>query len=197
MPAPESHPSAPIVIDALTLAKGGAEMEYSFRQRHFTRLSGLVVSDQPILDVELQFDLLGGKPLIRGSLHGEVELICQRCMQPMQYPLNEQFELLVCSASELPSSDISETEIEDALKTDADVEEWVADATHVDVEELVVEQVILALPLVAKHVDENVCVIATEPGTQKSVDTRQRIEVETDAAAMKLPFANLRELLKK
>src|SRR6185369_658291 len=100
MPASESIHPAPIVIDALTLARSGAGCDYQFRQRLFSRLTGLVVSDQPALDVSLRCDLARGKPFVHGQLQGAVELVCQRCMQPMLLALDEKFELLICGAGE-------------------------------------------------------------------------------------------------
>ena len=93
MSAPESNASAPMIVDALTLAREGAGRKYLFRQRRFPRLTGLTASDQLTLDVKLQFDLLRTGPAVQGELQGTVELICQRCMMPMQYPLNERFAL--------------------------------------------------------------------------------------------------------
>ena len=200
MPDPEPNPSVPIIVDALTLARSGSVRGYSFKDRLFARLSGLLVSDQPELDVSLQFDLQQGKPVIRGELRGAVEVICQRCMQSMEQVLNEQIALKICAQRELSVVVDDEVDVEEALsEMDGQAEEWVADATRIDVVELVEEQVILALPLVPKHEDEAVCAANLKAAAgklgQKMLDTR--IVVETEAEGMKRPFANLRDLLNK
>ncbi len=202
MPALESNVSAPIVVDALTLARNAATFDYQFRKQSFDRLSGLVISDQPSLDVQLQFDSHRGKPIVTGKVQGTVELICQRCMVPMQYLLNEQFVLSICSVDQQgASSEVDELELAHTTEMD----EWVADATRLDVVALVEEQVILALPLVPKHEDEKVCAAlrrssleatAIKPDPDKK-DRKQEHEAEVEANDLRRPFANLRELLTK
>ena len=199
MSAPEPNTSAPIIIDALTLAREGAERKYVFRQRQFPRLTGLIVSDQPALDVSLQFNLGRAAPVIRGQLQGAVELICQRCMKSMQYLLNEQFSLLIVEADAVSSGDPDEMQVAHAV---TEMEEWTGDATRIDVGELVEEQVIIALPLVAKHDDEETCAaLLNGTGTvvrSDPAETGRTVIQETEAGGiMRRPFANLRELLNK
>jgi len=200
MPVSESNHRAPLVIDGLTLARTGAECNYQFRDQRFERLTGLVVSDQPALDVTLRMGLLQGKPFVRGQLQGAVELICQRCLRPMPLLLDESFELLVCGAGEVIADFDDEQEVEHRL---AEIDEWVADPTRMDVIELVEEQVILALPLVPKHDDERACSVflaaaATAGGKRLSEELGERIEIGTDVSeGRRRPFANLRDLLNK
>lgn len=199
MSVPEPNSRAPVIIDALTLARSGAGYDYRFQQHHFSRLSGLVMSEQPSLDVKLQFDLQRDKPIIRGQLQGTVELVCQRCMALLQYPLDEQFALWVVEAATTSSDHPDELAADHEL---ADMEEWVADATRIDVVELVEEQIILALPLVAKHDDESVC---AKLRTGKVADVGSgpeaagwKPERKADAGeTTRRPFANLRVLLNK
>jgi len=197
MSAPESISSTTVVIDALTLAKSAAARDYAFRQRRLSRLTGMVVSDQPALDVNLQFELQGGKPLIHGRVGGAVELICQRCMQPMQFELNEQFSLLVCDTDELSTED-EDAEIEVTVNQ---WDEWLADATRIDVVELIEEQVILALPLVPRHDDKLACIAVIDGSQTTAEDVPDRIKeavaATNDDVGMRRPFANLRELLNK
>jgi len=204
MPDPDHNENAPIIVDALTLAKQGGAFERQFRHRAFTRLDGLVISNKPELDVKLQFDLRRGGPSIKGELHGKVELVCQRCMKTMQHPLNELFDLQVVDAASAASDqklDDKSDDLEDVM-TLSEMDEWIADATHLDVVALVEEQLLLSLPLVAKHDDESHCI--TIPGTlidakRNFVSKDRRADLKADAGEdlTRRPFANLRELLNK
>jgi uncharacterized metal-binding protein YceD (DUF177 family) len=69
---------------------------------------------------------------------------------------------------------------------------------HLNVLELVEEQLLLALPLIAKHADERDCVQVSEVAIDKAQpavtvpisDADSRIDVQR-------PFGNLRDLLRK
>jgi len=200
MLAPDPDETAPIIVDALTLARQGAVHAYQFRHRRFERLHGLVVSDQPVTDVTLQFDLKRARPAINGTLQGTVELVCQRCMKAMKHTLNEEFELVIVDRDIELIDDRAEDLDETLMQSGPD--EWIADATHLDVVALVEEQILLALPLVAKHVDESQCVQITDalmsqakPG--KAGKSSDDVKADANEELVRRPFANLRELLNK
>jgi uncharacterized protein len=194
MPAAEPNPNAPILIDALSMGRSGEECEYCFRQRHFPRLSGILVSDQPQLDIRLKFDLHGGKPVIHGTLHGRVDLVCQRCMRPMQIEIDESISLTVGK----PEDDIGAAQIEIENEM-SETDDWYADPTRLNVVELVEEQVILALPLVPKHEDESDCVVVQSNSSKARGKPAKPLGIdgESTRADTQRPFANLRELLNK
>ncbi|HEX2585965.1 MAG TPA: DUF177 domain-containing protein [Steroidobacteraceae bacterium] len=204
MPDPDLNETASIIVDALTLAKQGGGYENQFRHRTFSRLDGLVVSNKPVLDVSLQFDLKRGVPAIKGTLQGSVELVCQRCMKSMQYSLNELFDLLVvdkATASSNEKQDDKSDDLDDVLMS-SEMDEWIADATHLDVVALVEEQLLLSLPLVAKHEDESQCIkipdtLSHAQSNVASQDKRAELNSGVGEDLARRPFANLRELLSK
>lgn len=184
-PAETSAATALPVLDAMVMAHGGLTWAGEFNDVPFARLADVALSDQPALAVTLRFALVEGRPMIRGELKGELTLRCQRCWQPMQQPLHESFDLMVIE---------SEDELE---RVPESLEPWVANAHRLEVHALVEEQLLLALPLIAKH--EHCVELA--PGPVPRVSRRQAAPAaERQAAAddsVQRPFGNLRDLLGK
>lgn len=91
----------------------------------------------------LEYDLRGGragdgKPCLRLSVRGTVTLLCQRCLDPIQVPIAVDAELqLAESAREISEAD---DEIDRVLAS-----------RNMDVAWLVEDEVILALPIAARH----------------------------------------------
>lgn len=198
---PESDASAGFVVDALNLGRNEVRRRYEFRERRFPRLTGILVSDRPVLDVRLRFSVKQDQAVIRGDLAGTVELICQRCLKHMPFLLDEHFTLRVSEAGLLAEREnVDELDVE---YQSSEFEDWFADATRLDISELVEEQVILALPLIARHDDSQHCeasVTLPETGVSRDVQVEAasvRSVVDAGNTGARRPFANLRELLNK
>jgi uncharacterized protein len=188
-PAESVAQSSPMVLDALVMAHGGLTWEHEFSDTRFERLANVAVSNQPRVKIKLRFAQLDKRPTIHGEMQAEVELICQRCMGDMQYPLQESFDLMLI-----------ESEAELAVVPDSH-EAWIANALHLNVLELVEEQLLLAMPLIPKHVDERDCLpIAAEAAVGESRPEKQSgtsLSDVDDRSDVRRPFGNLRDLLRK
>jgi uncharacterized protein len=178
-------------LDAVVMAHGGLSWEHEFTDTRFERLADVAVSLQPRVNIKLQFAKLDKRPTIHGEMQAEVELVCQRCMQNMLYPLHESFDLMLIER-EAEMTVVPET-----------YEPWIANALHLNALELVEEQLLLALPLIAKHPDEHDCVLmgvdmnavtATQPGEPPVVSPVIELDGRSD---VQRPFGNLRDLLRK
>lgn len=188
MSRPPSEPSAaasrPIVVDAQALANSGAIWEAEFTSRRFPRLADIALSDVPSLSVRLQFSQLEGRPLVRGEISGTVQLKCQRCLRPMAHPVQEEVDVLLVS---------TEAEL-DALPESQDA--VVTDTHRFEVSALVEEQLLLSLPLIAMHDEEDECLVQDD-----IVQTVRLVRPSDDDAPApeetQRPFANLRDLLNK
>ena len=187
-PVESTAQSNQLVLDALVMAHGGLTWEHEFSDTRFERLADVAVSTQPRVSIKLKFAKLDKRPTIHGEMQASVELVCQRCMNNMQYPLTESFDLMLV-----------ENEAELALVPETH-EPWIANALHLDVLELIEEQLLLALPLIPKHAAERDCVKVNE-----AVDKPQRVKPAaaspvSDAdvgTEVQRPFGNLRDLLRK
>ena len=194
MSRPPAESSVPVtqsglaVLDAVVLAHGGLSWEGEFSDTRFVRLQGLALSDTPQVQVRLAFALLDKRPVLHGELRGEIELMCQRCMQPMRYPLSEQFDLMLVEG-DAELARVPETH-----------EPWVANALRLKVFELVEEQLLLALPLIAKHEVETECVSVGVVTPQAARKRKAEVVADSGAAMpgeVQRPFGNLRDLLRK
>lgn len=195
---PMPHPQDPnaatttVEVDALALAHGAPPegkkvWEVEFRTRRFPRLNGIAASDVPTVAVRLVFSLLDGKPVVHGVIRGSVELLCQRCLQHMQHGIEESFDLML---------------VDDEVQLDLapeSYEAWLTNAGRLDVAALVEEQLLLAMPLIAKHEDDSECIAVASAPTNKPLGRRVEREQQPQAAATdtQRPFANLRDLLSK
>lgn len=86
-----------------------------------------------------------GETVIRGEFGGELDLVCQRCLEPMTCPVASQCELVVVASAYAA----------DSLGKSA--ESLVAEDGVVDLLTLVEDELILGLPLVARHANAEGC----------------------------------------
>ncbi len=127
-------------IDSFQFARSGSRLNGRLEAEQLPRLAGLRVACE-----ELTFELRGsesrsGKLGLRLRAEGRLTLICQRCMGPLEIPLNLEVDLELAGTTE---------EIEQA---DDEVDRVLASREMV-ASELVEDEIILALPMVPRHED--------------------------------------------
>lgn len=167
-----AHWGMPKTVDLRRFARECQRIDGSFSVRRLVRLlEGL--PDQPLVrevSVAKEQDLgvvwfsllgqmpLGRKPQVVLKVQAQILLTCQRCMQPLTHTVNESV-LFDVVRQESALSDVI-----DAEPIDPDTpEELVADPRF-DVEQLIEDQLILAVPYVPKH--EN-CTAAALPAQEE------------------------------
>ena len=189
-PAESPIRSTEWTVDGTVLAHGGQTWEREFSGLRFDRLMDVAASPTPTGSVKMTFGTWEGRVTVRGELRATVDLVCQRCMSVMQYPVEEMFDLvLVDSEAEAPLGCES-------------LEPWVANATHLNLWDVVEEQLLLALPLIPKHEDAANCVAAT-PQLAAVLDdlplpqSASPPETGSDNGDVRRPFSQLRDLLNK
>jgi uncharacterized protein len=160
-------------VDADVCARAGGTIERHFSVEQLPRLQEAGALDGSRLDVRLRFSLFDDRPAVDGTLRGAVRLGCQRCLQPVAVPIEEQFQVILVQ--------------QETPEEPGGYEPVIADATHFDVRWLAEEQALLALPLVPLHAVGE-CEEAAVP--------RTNIEQGASPGTQK-PFQNLRDLLEK
>ena len=106
------------------------------------RLRGKLEDDQNNILVEFEFsDNDYGHPVLTGQMETSLSVKCQRCLKSMKMPMKLAFNLLIDA--------IDEIAIESSLETI-----YSKDGT-IDIYEVVEEELILGLPLVAMHEDSS------------------------------------------
>ena len=81
----------------------------------------------------------GAEVIVSGNITGQLFINCDRCLKPLETVLNNQFELEYVSGSEYEA-------LPDAELTEAQMAISVFDGVGIDVDEIVKEQVLLAVP---------------------------------------------------
>lgn len=112
------------------------------------------------------------KPRLLLSVAGSVNLICQRCLEPLVFKMDSATAVLVARTEE------EADEMEESIADEDDVEVIVADG-KVDVMDLVEDEALLALPLSPRH---EVCPDSSVGGWKEKRES---------------PFSALKELKKK
>ncbi len=110
-----------------------------------TRLRELLHPDQADVEtrkVAVRFEFVRNEfdvPVIQGQIEASLMLECQRCLQPLEMPLALEIRLMVDAS-------------EETLRLSS-VETLYSEDGYVDINEVVEDELILALPLVALHQD--------------------------------------------
>ncbi len=109
---------------------------------NLTRLSDLLVS--PKATIVVKFEFLSSdfdSPMLVGEMQTELQMQCQRCLQAMPTPIQLDFKLLIDAADDI----IQESSLDTVYSEDG----------IIDIFEVVEDELILALPLVAMHENES------------------------------------------
>lgn len=126
------------VIDNLRFASAALEQRGRVGMQELSRLAQMQGSTEG-----LEYHLRGGraddgKPCLRISVRGSVQLPCQRCLEPVPVAISVDAELLLAGT------------LREILEADDDIDRVLA--SHcMDVGQLVEDEVILALPMVPRH----------------------------------------------
>jgi uncharacterized protein len=156
------------VIDGFEFASAGAAQQGVWPLSGFARLRELLASEVGEVGYALQGTRdARGRPSLRVSVHGTLQLRCQRCLEPMPFEVQAE-ELLVLAATQ--------AEI-DAEPAEASAPDRVVAGKEMSVRELIEDQLILELPYAPRHEFCN--------------------GPETEADASISPFAGLRGLIQR
>lgn len=109
------------------------------------RLADAVESTEGQIAVELQFGIgEDGKKLVKGVARANLELVCQRCLNPMTYPVTSEISLAIL------------WDEEDLKALPKDLDPWIVGEGLADFYEMIEEELLLSLPPAAYH--EELCI---------------------------------------
>lgn len=122
------------------LTEGGETLRGSIPVRGMARLAGCLLDDEGDVDVELEFGIDAQRVrYLRGHLRTTLNLVCQRCLQPLSHPL----DIDICLALLL-----SEDEVEGLPEV---YDPYVLDRRAAELTAIVEDELMLALPLIPTH----------------------------------------------
>ena len=96
--------------------------------------------------------LAGNEVFVNGHVDARAQVECDRCLKPIELPVNAGFELEYITGSEYESSAVVEL-------TEAEMSVSVFDGEAIDVDEIVKEQILLAVPtrMLCREDCEGIC----------------------------------------
>lgn len=164
------------------LAENSQVIEINGKIGEFKQLSAAAEADLAALDADkipsgwrdrvvrgvLRFgfaDAQGRIPMLNGELNTTLDVVCQRCLEPLALPLATELHLVF--------------EGEQGREIDGEAYEvWELDGEELGIVELVEEALLMTIPFVAMHAGDAGCTVMAETGSTED--------------KMTLPFANLK-----
>lgn len=148
----------PDTVKPFSLAENGQTLGGEIALAKMQRLAGLLSSNQGTVEASLDFGLdEQGIPYLKGHVKATLELICQRCMQSMQYPLDTTVNLAIAHSA---------TEAE---RLPTHYEPLVVESPILSLVSVIEDELILVLPIVAMH-DEVDCKAAKTVAVGSAVE---------------------------
>jgi uncharacterized protein len=148
---------AETVIDCLEFARSGGVLERRVGLGELPRLADLLSTSDGFLSVRLEgWRDDEGKSWLQLDLAGEPVLCCQRCLGGVKFPLAITSRLqLMAPGEDWPDDDLDDDSI-DAIAAE----------TALSVQDLVEDEVLLALPIAPRHEEcESPSASASEHGS--------------------------------
>ncbi len=159
-------------VDVTRLADAREVCEFDVDLAEFPRLEDQLARQGARARGSLRVDRERAVPVVDVAVRAEVPLTCQRCLGVVEVAVESAARVAI----------VADLAAADALP--ADLDPFIAADGRVALRELAEEQLLLALPLVARHEDDAQCAAA-------------KAAAEPAALVTQKPFAELGELLKR
>jgi uncharacterized protein len=161
----------PESVDFLRQVERNVCFELAWPVSSFERLAGAIGNKQGEVRARLKFGTRAGTPCLDGCVQADLELRCERCLDPVKQHIESNFRFGLITTED--EADLLPKEFEPLLATDSEL----------SLLELVEDELLLSLPIVARH-DEDCSEILLK---HKDND-----EVQHDTYR---PFAALKDLM--
>jgi len=166
----------PLEIDPFRMAEVGRLMAGKVEITTLKRLLPLLESTTGYIDIELEFNIdEGGVRYMHGKIATTLVLKCQRCMEAMDLPLQNEFSLAFVHSE-------SEAEL-----LPEQYEPQIVESTPVHLMDMLEDEILLSLPQIPMH-DEAECSI------QSFNDENELVEQQSEKEDKPNPFAVLEKL---
>lgn len=159
------------------LAQKQAEFKKDLQVSHLPRIADVVHQGEGSVAIDLAFAFNEKYQVeVVGTIKGETTLICQRCMLPMPFAIDTEVKVII-------------TTLEQADQVDRQYDPFISDGDEIDLNALVQEELLLAIPFVSYH-NESECQASLSSNQQNALPD----EVSNDSK--KNPFHVLSSLKK-
>jgi uncharacterized protein len=163
-----------------TLVGTETEMDFSIPLAELPRVSHELTSRDGEARGHVRFSRQLGQSVADLEVSAQPEVVCQRCMQPMRWPVKVKSRVALVS------------DYDAADRVPQGLEVFLVEADSVSVRDLVDEEIMLAMPHVPRHEENSEC-------ARRKVRLPGQPEEPEDApdSQVQKPFAQLGELLKR
>jgi uncharacterized protein len=162
-----------------TLVGTETAMDFTIPLAELPRVSHELTSKDGEARGHVRFSRQQGRAVADLEVSAQPEVVCQRCMQPMRWPVKVNSRVALVS------------DYDAADRVPEEMEVFLVEGDSVSVRDLVDEEVMLALPHVPRHAEDSEC------ARQKVQIPGQPDEPEDEPTDTQKPFAQLGELLKR
>jgi len=164
-------------LDVDRLVDRQAEVTFEIPLSRLPRVQAQIAGAKGSVGGVARFRREAGFRVAELEMNGEAELVCQRCLAPMAWPLEGESRVAIVAAES------------DADRVPQDFETVHAPDDRIRVSDLVEEELLLTLPLVPLHADASECTVQEEvPAVEEEAAPAQETQ---------RPFERLGELLKR
>jgi uncharacterized protein len=164
-----------------TLVATEAAIDFTIPLAELPRSSHELVAKDGEAAGSVRFSRQLGQAVADLDVSAQPEVVCQRCMQPMRWPLHLKSRIALVS------------DYDAADRVPEGLEVFLVEADSVSVRDLVDEEIMLALPHVPRHAEGSEC--AEQP--MRLAGQSDEPEEEAAESQVQKPFAQLGELLKR
>ena len=168
-------PSLPDRIDPWLYCAKGETLQGRLALRELKRLAPLLASAEGVVDFVLEFSRdPDGRAVIRGEVEAAVQVVCQRCLEVMNWKVSQPVDLALVKG------------IDEAGRLPEQVDPLLLPDQSLDPREILEDELILALPTTPRH-PEAQC--SARIDSLKAASARREEDVERHR-----PFAILSSL---
>jgi len=129
----------PVHINPLNFADKGKRLLGAIKINELTRLSEMLLEDSGEVDIDFSFDKEGRLPIVVGEIKVNLILECQSCLKQFVLPIEKHFKLGLV------------TSLEQADSLAGDCEPLILETNKISLNELVEDELLLALPDFPRH----------------------------------------------
>jgi len=174
-------------LDVGQLAAQQAALDRTYEVAGFERLRGSLARPEGRATASFRFHDSGTYPALEGEVRATVWLVCQRCLTEFEATIDSPVRVA------LVATDAAAARVPD------EYDAVTAPFGRIQLEELVEDELLLALPLVPMHATLAECALQTAGQVEREAET-SRVEATAAAEAkspVQRPFGDLRNLLKR
>jgi len=163
-----------------TLVSTETALDFSIPLTELPRVARELTNTEGEARGHVRFSRQLGQAVADLEVSAQPEVVCQRCMQPMRWPVKVKSRVALV------------TDYAAADRVPQEMEVFLVEGDSVSVRDLVDEEVMLALPHVPRHDEDSEC-------ARQEVQLPGQPDEPDDAADLQVqkPFAQLGELLKR